>query len=216
MSCLCDGFIYLRTALEYLDALLLFLFKNSHIILEIYIALWFDSPDRTKNVGLIFMRLDIKIVRIILIIELRSIYHPLDIWASAILLRAPIRFCCCWLWLGSLTSWREMRIGWVMHHLHSILCVYLFWEEASRYSSFPCILFHEPINHWRLMHRRSSSEATILLSHATGCNYLCIVRGLLIEWHWHQSLIRLHSESAAVHFLKLNLLLWDPTICLLL
>jgi hypothetical protein len=71
-----------------------------------------------------------------------------------------------------------MCIWWIIHH-SPIICIYLFWKEASRDTLHVASnLFHESIYHWWLMHRRSCSEASILLS--LRCNDLSIIRRSLI------------------------------------
>lgn len=75
---------------------------------------------------ILLLGLDVKVIRIILIVELGSIYHALDVGAAAILLRASIGFGRSGLGLGTLPPWREVGVGGVVHHLHPIVSINLF------------------------------------------------------------------------------------------
>ncbi len=198
----CDSFCDLWTAFEYLNALFSFHVQNRLIILKVYIALRFDASDCTKNVRLILLNLIVKIVPIILIIELRAIDHALNVGSSAILLRATVVwFSCRRLRLWALTTRGEMCIWRIVHHLHPIMRIYLFWEEAAWKSLVvPSILFHVSIYNWWLVHCRGSSETSILLC-GSRCYYLSVMMWFLIKRHRNEGFIWLHGKCTVIHLL---------------
>ena len=78
--CSGDHLCYLRASFEDFNAFFSFLFKQSLIGVEIDVTFRFYSPDCAKNIWcVILILLDVEIISIILIIELRTIYYTLNV-----------------------------------------------------------------------------------------------------------------------------------------